>query len=60
MLHDMNNEIYKQLEDMQNVIDRLQEQLSTEQDRYISQFTTMETLLNKMNSQSSYLSQLSA
>ncbi len=56
----MNNEIYKQLEDMQNVIDRLQEQLSTEQDRYISQFTTMETLLNKMNSQSSYLSQLSA
>ncbi len=56
----MNNQIYKQLEDMQAIIDKLQEQLSTEQDRYISQFTTMETLLNKMNSQSSYLSQLSA
>lgn len=56
----MNNQIYKQLEDMQEIIDRLQEQLSTEQDRYISQFTTMESLLNKMNSQSSYLSQLTA
>lgn len=56
----MNNEIYKQLQDMQDMIDKLQEQLGTEQDRYISQFTTMESLLNKMNTQSSYLSQLTA
>lgn len=56
----LNNEIYKQLEDMQNIIDTLNERLKSEQDRYISQFTTMETLLNQMNSQSSYLSQLTA
>ena len=40
------------------MIDKLQDQLKVEQDRYISQFTTMETLLNQMNTQSSYLSQL--
>lgn len=54
----MSNQIYNQLKEMQNTIDTLNERLKTEQDRYISQFTTMETLLNKMNSQSSYLSQL--
>ena len=53
-----NNSIYKELKDMQETITNLQSQLSTEQDRYISQFTQMETLINKMNSQSSYLSQL--
>ena len=54
------NEIYKQIEEMQKVITNLQDQLKVEQDRYISQFTTMETLLNQMNTQSSYLSQLTA
>lgn len=53
-----NNSIYKELKDMQETITNLQSQLSTEQDRYISQFTQMETLINQMNSQSSYLSQL--
>ena len=52
------NEIYKQIEEMNKMIDKLQDQLKVEQDRYISQFTTMETLLNQMNTQSSYLSQL--
>ncbi len=52
------NQIYKQLKEMQETIDKLQEQLQVEQDRYISQFTTMETLLNQMNTQQSYLSQL--
>lgn len=56
----MDNEIYKQLKEMQETIDKLQDQLKVEQDRYISQFTTMETLLNQMNTQSSYLSQLTA
>lgn len=56
----IDNEIYKQLKEMQETIDKLQDQLKIEQDRYISQFTTMETLLNQMNTQSSYLSQLSA
>ncbi len=52
------NEIYKQLKEMQETIEKLQQQLQVEQDRYISQFTTMETLLNQMNTQQSYLSQL--
>ena len=53
-----NNSIYKELKDMQETITNLQSQLSTEQDRYISLFTQMERLINQMNSQSSYLSQL--
>ena len=53
-----NNSIYKELKEMQETITNLQSQLSTEQDRYISQFTQMERLINQMNSQSSYLSQL--
>lgn len=56
----MNNEIYKQIKEMESTIESLQERLQTEQDRYISQFTTMETLLNQFNTQSSYLSQLTA
>lgn len=55
-----NNEIYKLLQNMQEELKKLQSQLSTEQDRYISQFTTMETVIGQMNSQSSYLSSLSS
>ena len=54
----LNNQLYRDIEDIQDLIERLQSQLKSEQDRYISQFTTMETLLNQMNTQSSYLSQL--
>lgn len=54
----LNNQIYSEIKDIKDLITRLQEQLKTEQDRYISQFTTMESLLNQMNTQSSYLSQL--
>lgn len=56
----MNNQIYKQLKEMQEVVDKLQTRLQSEQDRYISKFTTMETLINQMNSQSSYLAQFQA
>lgn len=54
----LNNEIYKQLKEMEDTIASLQERLKTEQDRYISQFTTMESLINQMNTQQSYLSQI--
>jgi flagellar hook-associated protein 2 len=54
----MNNQIYRQLKDMEEVLNKYKSQLLTEQDRYIKQFTSMETLINRMNSQSSYLSQL--
>ena len=53
-----NNQIYKQLEQMQQDLETLKKRLSTEQDRYISQFSSMETLISQMNSQSSALSSL--
>lgn len=54
------NQIYRQLKDMQQSIDDLNSQLKSEQDRYISQFTAMETSINKMNAQASYLSKIQA
>ena len=56
----MNNQIYKDLKEMQSVLETLNARLASEQDRYISQFTTMETLINQMNSQASYLAQFQA
>lgn len=54
------NQIYTQLKQMQEDLEKLKSLLTTEQDRYIKQFTTMETLISQMNSQSSALSSLSA
>ena len=56
---DTNNQIYKQLKEMEENLDKLQLRLKSEQDRYITQFASMEKLINQMNSQSSFLSQLS-
>lgn len=52
-----NNWIYTQLKQMEDTISTLKTRLKSEQDRYIKQFTSMETMINKFNSQSSYLSQ---
>ena len=54
----LDNEIYNQIKDLNTLIEQLQDKLKKEQDRYISQFTTMESLINQMNNQSSYLSQI--
>lgn len=54
------NSIYKQLEEINKKIDNLQSRLKAETDRYIQQFTSLETLISQMNSQSSYLSQFGA
>lgn len=54
-----NNQIYKQLKEMEENLDKLQLRLKSEQDRYITQFASMEKLISQMNSQSSFLSQLS-
>lgn len=54
-----NNFIYKQMQEMQERITQLQSKLKTQQDRYIKQFSTMESLISQMNSQSSWLSQIS-
>ncbi|MBC6678335.1 flagellar filament capping protein FliD [Zhenpiania hominis] len=55
----LQNSLQKQMDEIDDLIESLQDQLQTEQDRYISQFTTLETLIAQMNSQSSYLAQLS-
>lgn len=51
------NTIYKQLKDLDVYIKELKAKLSTEQDRYIKQFSTLETLISQMNSQSGWLNQ---
>ena len=51
------NSIYKQLEEIDNRIERLQDTLKMEQDRYIKQFTALESVIAQMNSQSGWLSQ---
>ncbi len=53
-----NNWIYQQLQEMEKTIATLKSRLKTEQDSYIRQFTTMESMINKFNTQSGYLSQL--
>lgn len=53
------NEIYKELKDIDDLIKQLETRLKSEQDRYISQFTRLETVIAQMNSQSSYLSSMS-
>ena len=52
------NAIFKQLSEINKQISKLQTRLETERDRYIKQFTSLETLISQMNSQSSWLSQL--
>ncbi len=52
------NAFYKQLSEINKQISKLQTRLESERDRYIKQFTSLETLISQMNSQSSWLSQL--
>lgn len=54
------NSIYKEIAEINKVIEKLQTRLEAEQDRYISQFTALETLISQMNSQSSWLSQFTS
>lgn len=51
----LQNGIQKQIDGINDYIDRLKDKLAMEQDRYVSQFTALETLISQMNSQSSYL-----
>ena len=46
----------KRIADMQKRIDNMEDRLTKQEDNYWRQFTAMETALNKMNSQSSWLS----
>lgn len=51
----LTNSMQKQMDEIDDNIDNLLDRLKMEQDRYISQFTTLETLISQMNSQSSWL-----
>ncbi|MBR5509235.1 MAG: flagellar filament capping protein FliD [Lachnospiraceae bacterium] len=53
------NFIYEQLKEMDEKIKMLQSRLKSEQDRYIKQFTSMESLISRYNTQSGYISGLS-
>lgn len=55
----LTNSLQKSIDSVDDYIKTLQSKLKTETDRYISQFTNLETLISQMNSQSSYLSSLS-
>lgn len=50
-----NNTIYKQMKSLSDQIKVWETKLKKEQDRYYSKFTNMEVFLNKMNAQSSWL-----
>lgn len=50
------NRIYLQIDSYQTIIDTLQDSYEDEQERYWSKFTTLETYINNMNSQSSIFS----
>ncbi|MBE5978924.1 MAG: hypothetical protein E7249_07285 [Paenibacillaceae bacterium] len=52
----LKNSLQKSMDSLDTVISRLNTQLKTETDRYIKQFTNLETLISQMNSQSSWLS----
>ena len=56
----VNNSSYTRIKQMQSAISSLKDQLSTEKDRYKSQFDTLETLISNMNAQSAYISGLSS
>lgn len=51
--------VYQALKENNDKIEKLKTLLSTEQDRYLKQFSQLEKLISKMNTQSSYLSGLS-
>ena len=52
----LSNYLQKTMNSIDDNIDRLQGQLKTETDRYVKQFTTLESLISQMNSQSGWLS----
>lgn len=51
----LTNSLKKSMDGIDSIIERLQSQLKSETDRYIKQFTSLETLISQMNSQSSWL-----
>ncbi|MFA0815056.1 MAG: flagellar filament capping protein FliD [Anaerofustis sp.] len=55
---DDNNTYSDKIDEINDNLSDLQDQLETEESRYVSKFTSLETYISTMNSQSSYLSSL--
>lgn len=54
---DTDNQIYKQMQSIQDIIDKLNKKYESEQERYWSQFTALEKYMSQMQQQSSYFTQ---
>lgn len=54
---DTDNQIYKQMKLIQDIIDKLNKKYESEQERYWKQFTTLEKYMSQMQQQASYFSQ---
>ncbi len=54
----LKNNMKTEIDEIAKYIETLLDRLESEEDRYISQFSSLETLISQMNSQSSYLSSL--
>jgi flagellar hook-associated protein 2 len=54
-----NNRIYTTLKENKTKLETLKTLLKTQQDRYISQFTTLEETISELNTQSAYITGLS-
>lgn len=52
----LDNNILDQMDDIDDEIEKLQDKLEMETERYYKQFTSLETFISQMNSQSSWLS----
>ena len=55
-----NSTLYKQITSIEDLVEQLKDRLESEEDRYYSKFTQLERLTSQMNSQSSWLSNLSS
>lgn len=51
---DTDNQIYKQMQSIQDIIDKLEEKYENEQERYWSKFTALEKYMAQMQQQQSY------
>ncbi len=56
----LSNSLQTQIDDIDDIIETLEDKLETERTRYQDQFTQLEVLMQKMNTQSSWLSDYSS
>ncbi|MPN62081.1 hypothetical protein SDC9_209827 [bioreactor metagenome] len=55
---DTSSSIYKQIQDIEDSLDRLEDKYENEYERYWKQFNSMEELISNMNSTSSWLTSM--